>query len=73
MLDEIGGGIDDAGDQDLVLRDIDLLQVLPFAVVARVGGLAILLPLKRAPWVVIAASEPVGFLTVISHWLISTA
>ena len=39
MLDEVGGGIDHAGDQDLVVRDRDLLQVLPFVIVARVGGL----------------------------------
>ena len=39
MLDEIRRRIDDAGNEDLVVGDFYRLEVLPFVVVARIGGL----------------------------------
>jgi hypothetical protein len=39
MLDEIGRRVDDAGNEDLVVGDFDRLEVFPFVVVARIGGL----------------------------------
>ncbi|MFL5268555.1 MAG: hypothetical protein ACJ8AH_18495 [Stellaceae bacterium] len=39
MLDEIRGRVDDAGDQDLVVRDFRTAQVFPFMRVTRVGRL----------------------------------
>ena len=39
MLDEVGGRIDDAGDQDLVVGNVDRLEILPFMLVARIGAL----------------------------------
>ena len=38
MLDEVRGRVDDAGNQNLVLGNIDVLEILPFVVVARIGG-----------------------------------
>jgi hypothetical protein len=39
MLDEIRGRVDDARNQNFVVGNIDVLQILPFVVVARIGGL----------------------------------
>jgi len=39
MLDEIRGRVDDAGNQNLVVGNLDLLEVLPFVIVARVRRL----------------------------------
>jgi hypothetical protein len=39
MLDEIVGRVDDAGNQDLVVRNPDRLEVFPFVIVTRIGGL----------------------------------
>ena len=39
MLDIVGAGVDHAGQQDLVVRQLDVLPHRPFVLVARIGGL----------------------------------
>jgi hypothetical protein len=38
VLDEVRRRVDDAGNENLVFRDIDGLQIFPFVVVAWIGG-----------------------------------
>src|SRR5579884_3877553 len=39
MLDVVGGRVKDAWDDDLALWELDLLEYVPFVLVARVGAL----------------------------------
>ena len=39
MLDEVRGRIDHARNQNLVVGDVDVREVFPFVIVARIGGL----------------------------------
>src|SRR6266536_6694745 len=38
MLDEVRRRIDDAGNENLVVGNLDVLQIFPFMVVAWIGG-----------------------------------